>query len=201
MNVKRPTRSYRMTARAEAVQRTGTRITDAMLRRFAELPYDQIRLEDVAEDAGVTVQTLVRRFGSKHGLLAATVQREQTRLAEERAEAMGHDPSITLRRLITYYEHYGLLILKLYAEAHQAPGVPEHAERARAYHVNWCRQAFADALRAIEEPSLRVRREAQIVALCDAHTWRILRFDGHLSMRQTESAIAELLLPLLSHKQ
>ena len=58
-------------------------------RRFAELPYDRIRLEDVAADAEVTVQTVIRRFGSKHGLLAATVEREFTRLATERAAAMG----------------------------------------------------------------------------------------------------------------
>jgi hypothetical protein len=39
-----PARIYRMTARAAAAERTGERITDAMLRRFAELPYDRISL-------------------------------------------------------------------------------------------------------------------------------------------------------------
>ena len=57
-------RTYRMTARADAAERTGERITDAMLRRFAELPYDRIRLEDVAAVAEVTVQTVIRRFGT-----------------------------------------------------------------------------------------------------------------------------------------
>ena len=135
-----------MTARADAAERTGERIVDAMLGRFSAVPYDQIRLEDVAADAEVTVQTVIRRFGSKHGLLAATVEREMTRLATDRSAALGATPKSTLHALVCYYEQHGLLILKLYSEAHQAPGVPELAAQARAYHVNWCREAFSDAL-------------------------------------------------------
>ena len=186
-----------MTARADAAERTGERITDAMLRRFAELPYDRIRLEDVAADAGVTVQTVIRRFGTKHGVLAATVEREFTRLATERAAAMGNSPQATLHSLVRYYEDHGALILKLYAEAAQAPGVPELASRGRSYHVSWCREAFAEALDQRLDKRTRERRLAQVVAICDATTWRILRFDGHLSPQQTEKALLELLLPLL----
>jgi AcrR family transcriptional regulator len=190
-------RPYRMTTRADAAERTGEQIIDAMLRRFSRLPYDQIRLDDLAADAEVTVQTLVRRFGSKHGLLAATVERELTRLAADRSAARGQDPEGTLQALNAYYEKYGLLILKLYAEAHQAPGVPELAARSRGYHVQWCRAAFSEALAQIEDGTVRERRLAQIVAICDATTWRILRFDGGLSPGQTVLALGELLFPLL----
>jgi AcrR family transcriptional regulator len=191
-------RSYRMTVRADAAERTGERIVDAMLTRYAELPYDRIRLEDVAADAEVTVQTVIRRFGSKHGLLAATVERELARLATARAAAMGEDPESTLHALVRYYEDNGALILKLYSEAHQAPGVPELAARGRAYHVSWCQEAFAEALpRRSMDTTTRARRLAQVVAICDATTWRILRVDGGLSPAQTEKALLELLLPLL----
>lgn len=191
-------RPYRMTARAEAAEQTGERIVDAMLSRFASTPYDRIRLEDIAADAEVTVQTVVRRFGSKHGLLAATVEREFARLAGDRAAAMGDGPESTLHSLVAYYEHHGVLILKLYAEAHQAPGVPELAERGRTFHVQWCREAFADALGTGLDKRTRDRRLAQVVAVCDATTWRILRQDGGLSPAQTERALLELLLPLLA---
>jgi len=190
-------RPYRMTARAEAAEQTGERIVDAMLSRFASTPYDRIRLEDIAADAEVTVQTVVRRFGSKHALLAATVEREFTRLAGDRAAAMGDSPEATLHSLVAYYEHHGALILKLYAEAHQAPGVPELAQRGRDYHVQWCREAFAGALDSGLDKRTRERRLAQVVAVCDATTWRILRHDGGLSRPQTEQALLELLSPLL----
>lgn len=187
-----------MTARAEQTERTGERIIDAMLRRYADVPYDRIRLEDVAADAEVTAQTVIRRFGSKHGLLAATVERELVRLGRDRAAAMGASPAETLHSLLGFYEVQGLLILKVYAEAHQAPGVPELATRGRAYHVRWCHEAFAQSLGDVQDPALRARRLAQVVAICDATTWRILRFDGQLSPEQTEQALLELLLPLLS---
>ena len=191
-------RGYRMTARADAAERTGERIVDAMLQRYSELPYDRIRLDALAADADVTVQTVIRRFGSKHGLLAATVERELARLAADRAAALGGDPASTLHALVQYYERHGLLILKLYAEAHQAPGLPELAARGREYHVNWCRQAFADALTRVQDTTLHARRLAQVVAICDATTWRILRFDGGLGPDQTELALLELLRPLLA---
>lgn len=192
-----PSRAYRMTARAEAAERTGERIVDAMLRRYAEVPYDRLRLEDVAADAEVTVQTVLRRFGSKPGLLVAAIEREFVRLTGERAAALGESPRSTLHSLVRYYEDHGTLILKMYAEAHQAPGVPELAARARAYHVGWCREAFAGALGEALDEVTRARRLAQVVAVCDATTWRILRFDGDLTSEETEEALAELLLPLL----
>lgn len=194
----KPVRQYRMTARAEAAEQTGERILDAMLRRYAETPYDQVRLEDVAADAGVTPQTVFRRFGSKPGLLVATVEREQAALARDRAAAMGEGPRDTVHSLVRFYEHHGALILKLYAEAHQAPGVPELAARGRRYHVAWCREAFADALEPGLDEATRDRRLAQVVAVCDATTWRVLRVDGGLSPEQTELALLEMLLPLLS---
>lgn len=190
-------RPYRMTVRAEAAVRTGELIIDAMLRRYADTPYDRIRLDDVATDAEVTVQTVIRRFGTKHGLLAATIEREFTRLAADRAAALADSPEATLHSLVRYYETYGELILKLYAEASQAPGVPELAARARTYHVGWCRQAFADSLADVADARTRERRMAQVIAICDATTWRVLRFDGHLSKGQTEQALLELLLPVL----
>ena len=190
-------RAYRMTARAEAAERTGQRVIDAMLGLYADVPYDRIRLEDVAAKADVTVQTVIRRFGTKHGLLAATVERELSRLAADREAAVGESPEGTLHSLVRYYEDHGALILKLYAEAGQAPGVPELAARSRSYHVSWCREAFAERLDGTPDQATRTRRLAQVVAVCDATTWRILRFDGGLSAQQTEEALLEMLLSLL----
>ncbi|MET4157117.1 TetR/AcrR family transcriptional regulator [Agromyces sp. PvR057] len=189
-------RPYRMTARAEAAELTGQRIIDAMLARLVTTPYEQIRLEDVADDAGVTGQTVIRRFGSKSALMNATVERELGSIAAAREAAKGASPDETVRALVEHYERYGALILKTYSEAPQVPGLPELTARGRAYHVDWCRRAFA------LPPSLdvadRTRRLAQIIAICDATTWRILRFDGGLDVDDTERALGELLAPLLA---
>ncbi|OHV31355.1 TetR/AcrR family transcriptional regulator [Pseudofrankia sp. EUN1h] len=186
-----------MTARAQAAEQTGERIVDAMLRRFATHPYDHIRLEDVASDAAVTVQTVIRRFGGKPGLMTATVERELGRIAAARSAAAPGEPADTIDALAAHYEQYGSLILKMYAEAHLVPGLPEIAGRGREYHLDWCRSAFAAHLDTRGDPAARERRLAQLVAVCDATTWRILRQDMGLDPEQTRLALAELVHPLL----
>lgn len=189
------TRTYRMSARAESAGRTGERILDAMLARFAGSPYERIRLDDVAADAEVTVQTVIRRFGGKSGLMVAVVERELARIIEAREVAGQEPPASVLAALVQHYERSGVLILKMYSEVSLVPGLPEIAARGRSSHVDWCRRVFADRLPLDEQ--LRQRRLAQVVAVCDATTWRILREDGALTPPEVELALAELLDPLL----
>ena len=191
-------REYRMSLRADATQLTGERIVDAMLERLRVTPYEHIRLDDIAADAGVTPQTVIRRFGGKAGLMNATVERELGRIAAARDAAAHASVYDTVRALVDHYETYGALILKTYSEAPLVPGLPEIAARGRAYHVAWCRRAFAARLDPRLDAETNARRLAQVVALCDATTWRILRVDGTLGPDETEVALLELLEPLLA---
>ena len=88
-----PVRAYRMVARAEAAEATARAIIAAARRLFSELPYDEVSLPAVAAAAGVTVQTLLRRFGSKDGLFAAAA-RERSRRSAPNAR---RDPAATCR--------------------------------------------------------------------------------------------------------
>lgn len=189
-------RVYTQTARARATEETGSRIVDAMLGRFARLPYDDVRLEDVAADAGVTTQTVIRRFGGKAGLMRATVERELGRIADARRAGAGQDPAEVVAELVTHYETYGALIVKTYAEAGTVEGLGPVVAAGRAYHLGWCRDTFGPHLDGTD-PATRERRLAQVTALCDASTWRILRVDAALDVEQTRLALAELVLPLL----
>jgi AcrR family transcriptional regulator len=186
-----------MSRRAEAAADTGERIVDAVLARFAALPYDRIRLEDVAVDAEVSLQTVLRRFGSKAGLVTAMAARELSRIAETREHHRGEPPARVVADLVTHYERYGDLILKVYAESAQVEGLAEIARNGRAYHVRWCEEAFAAALDHVVDERQRRRRRAQLVALCDATTWRILRRDTGLEPTEIETALLELIEPLL----
>ena len=88
-----------MTARAKDAELTATRIVDAMLARLASTPYEHIRLEDVAADAGVTGQTVIRRFGNKPALMNATVERELARIVSAREAAAHASPAETITTL------------------------------------------------------------------------------------------------------
>ena len=190
------TRTYRMSARADAVKETGDRILDATLSLFARLPVDRIRLDELASTAGVTVPTIVRRYGGKSGVIVALVQRELARLAARRT-AHADDPlDDVIRDLVDHYERYGALILKVYSEAPLIDGLPDIAARARTYHVAWCRETFGRRISG--EASLHARHLATAIAVCDATTWRILREDGGLDPAETREALLDLLRPIIS---
>jgi AcrR family transcriptional regulator len=187
-----------MSARAAAAEDTATRVVDAMLERFSRLPYDQIRLDDVAADAGVTVQTVMRRFGSKAGLMRATVQRELQHVAASREAGASDGIDAILADLVAHYETYGALILKTYAESGMVDGLAPLAAAGREYHLDWCRRTFGQLLDPELDDLTRTRRLAQVTAACDATTWRILRVDAGLDVEQTLLAVAETVTPLLA---
>jgi AcrR family transcriptional regulator len=189
-------RPYRMVARAEAVAATGERILDAAVEVFWELPSDQISLDEVARRAGVTVQTVIRRFGGRDALLAAAAEREAERVRRQRQEAPVGDAAGAVRVLVDHYESMGDRVLRLLAEEERVPGLGEIADRGRALHREWCARVFAAALEGRAGVERR-RRLAQLVAICDVYTWKLLRRDAGLSRRQTELALVELLEPML----
>jgi AcrR family transcriptional regulator len=185
-------RPYRMVARAEAAAATGERILDAAVEAFWELPPETFSLEEVAGRAGVSVQTVIRRFGGRNGLLVAAGEREAERVRRHRDEAPVGDVEGSVRVLVDHYEELGDRVLKMLAEEDRVPGLREIADRGRSLHRQWCARVFATTLagRAGVE---RRRRLAQLVAICDVYTWKLLRRDAGLSRRQTELALVELL--------
>lgn len=183
-----------MTSRAEAATATAERILDAVTELFWERPTDQVVLRDVAERAGVTVQTVLRRYGGKEALLAAAADRAMSRTDAERAVSPG-DLDSAVANLVDHYEEQGAKVLRLLAEEHTSPTLAEFVARGRALHHDWCRTVFADTLAGLRGAA-RTRRLAQLVAVCDVYTWKLLRQDSGLSRTQTQIALHELLGPL-----
>lgn len=189
-------RGYRMTARAQSAAATGERILDAAIALFWERPTDQIVLREVAERAGVTVQTVIRRYGGREGLLAAAGERQLRATESERAVPEGDVPA-ALSALLDHYERNAAGVLRLLAAEESSPVLAEFAQRGRRLHKEWCCAAFAPFLAHLTGVH-HERRLAQVVAICDVYTWKLLRLDAGLSRRQTHLALAELLEPLLT---
>ena len=188
-------RPYAMVARAETAAATGQRILDAAVEVFWELPTDQISLDEVGRRAGVTVQTVIRRFGGREGLLAAAVQRESEKIRSQRLQAPIGDAAGAVHVLMDHYEALGDRVLKMLAEEDRIPRLCNIADRGRAVRAEWCGRVFAPFLRGVP-PADRARRLAQFVTVCDVYTWKLLRCHTGLSRRQTEQALVELLHPL-----
>ncbi|MGD9536732.1 MAG: TetR/AcrR family transcriptional regulator [Alphaproteobacteria bacterium] len=188
-------RKYEMEARAEATAATGERILDAAITMFWEHPTDQIHLGDVARRAGVTVQTVIRRFGDKNGLFAAAGEREVKRVRDSRAPVTPGRLDEIVANLVAHYEELGDGVVRLLAEESRSQALARIARQGRLVHRAWCETAFGpflDGMAAAE----RELRLAQFVALCDVYMWKLLRRDSGLSRAQTERAILGMLAAL-----
>lgn len=189
-------RTYRMSARAEATAETGERILDAAVQLFWEHPSDQISLEAVAAKSGVTVRTVIRRFGSKEALLAEGIAREAHKERSARDMAPVGDISAAVATLVANYEITGERALRMLAEEQRLPSLAPIVDAGRAVHRNWCADTFAPALTGLHG-SHRRRTLAKIVAVCDVYTWKVLRRDLNLTRDQTVLAMVELLAPMM----
>ncbi len=189
------TRGYEMTVRAESTAQTAERILDATVATFWERPTDDLSLEVIARRAGVSVRTVIRRFGSKQQLLVAAADRDRTRVIDQRDSAAVGDVPGAVRVLLDHYEDYGEKVLRLLAAESTVPALGPIVEQGRDVHRNWCRRVFAPFLSELNGAARR-RRLAQYVAICDVYTWQLLRVHAGLSRAQTEVALTEMLTPL-----
>lgn len=186
-----------MTARAASTARTADAILAATRTLFLEKPVADITLADIAARAGVTVQTVLRRFGDKDGVFAAAITQFAGEVFGQRGAAVGLDPREAVSNLADHYEQWAALMLKMLAEEPRTPGLKATLDAGRDYHLTWCRDVFADALDGLA-PTVRARRLAQICCICDLRSWENLRLRSGLSRAQTERAIVEMLTPLLT---
>lgn len=190
-------RAYVQTTRARSVQENGERILAAAYARLLGAYYDEVTLDQIAADAGVTVQTVIRRFGSKEGVVRSLSELVTSRVLAQRGSAPVGDLGDAVANLVEHYERDGDMSLHLLRQEHRVPAFAEVTDQGKRLHADWCTRVFSpwlDELTGVE----RRRRTAQVVAICDVYTWYLLRRQRGLSRRQTELALTELLEGVLS---
>lgn len=192
----RSARPYRMDARARAAAETGRRILDAAVSLFDELLYDQMTLTDVAARAGVTVQTVLRRFGAKDELFAAVARDRSPVARRERDTATVGDVGRAVAALAEDYERVGRHTLHLLAQERRTEAIAAVVEAGRRYHRDWVAHVFAPQL-DILDPGTRQLRHAQLVAVTDLYTWKVLREDMALDADRARAALASLVERIL----
>jgi AcrR family transcriptional regulator len=183
MKSKSASRRYSQVARAQAAEDTARRIVDAFLARLMADWYDDITLDRVAADAGVTVQTVVRRFGGKDGLLANAVNVLAAQINAQRATPPG-DVGRLVDNLLGDYEQRGDAVIRLLALEPRHPTVKLVLEFGRGEHRRWVSAAFAEPLGALDPTAREPALDALVVAT-DIYTWKLLRRDMARSVAAT----------------
>lgn len=188
-------RPYRMRARAEATAATGERILDAAEQSFFEGDGEEPTLAEIAGRSGVSVQTVLRRFGNRDGMIAAAIARMAAQVSLQRGAAPVGDPAGAVANLVEHYEEIGDRVVRMLEEAGRNKAIRRLTDLGFAYHREWCKRVFAPTLGALG-PSDRSLRTAQLVAATDVYVWKLLRRDQRLGRERTEAAILGLVQPL-----
>lgn len=169
------TRDYQQTARAEAAEASTRRIIESFLKRAETQWFDKIKLEDVAADAGVTVQTVVRKFGSKMGLLEVAHKHMGESVAVRRLAPPG-DLDGAINALTRDYEEAGPLVLRLLDQEQMHPVLKPTLDVGRRGHREWLQEVFADQLKALPPARRQATLDALVVA-ADIYVWKLVRLD------------------------
>jgi AcrR family transcriptional regulator len=185
-----------MGARADGVERTRDRILAEARDRFLELPYDEVRLAEIARAAGVTQQTLLNHFASKEGLLLAVVEVLRPEIEALRGPVAPGDGAAFVRGLMRQYELLGDANLRLAAVAERIPELAAGLTLARATHTALLERTFAQQLPP--DGGERRRALAALYAVTDVGTWKTLRRDLGLPRTETASVLRTLLQATLA---
>jgi AcrR family transcriptional regulator len=189
-------RLYRQTARAQAAEDTARRIAQAFAECVKDRWFDEITLDEVAERAGVTVRTVVRRFGGKKGLVAGYYKFIAPRIREQRTVDPG-DTEGVVDRVLELYEDVGDSVIRNLAQEPRHEALKTLLEGGRRAHRAITAQSFAPFLDRLRGKERRRALDALIVAT-DVYTWKLLRRDIGRSVKETKAVMLHLIADALS---
>jgi AcrR family transcriptional regulator len=185
-----------MTTRARSAEETRRRILQAAFDLQSQRLSSEIGLDAVADEAGVSVQTVLRHFGNRAGLFDATVVFANELVSEERRAPVG-DVGEAVQVLVDHYELRGDMALMILAQESTFGHVRKISEAGKATHRAWVAEVFSPHLEGLPAPARDEAIDLLVVAT-DVYTWKLLRRDRGLSRTQTENRIHTLVTAVLS---
>jgi len=177
-------RPYNMKARATSTEATRRRVLDAAVSLLRSRFRSEIRLEDVAAAARVTVQTIINVFGGRSALLDQALKELLRDLRSQRLRPNPGDVESAIATLVEHYEQFGDLVIRNLAENADR----ELIETGRVGHRQWVQRQFAPQMAKLDAKDRRLLID-QLVCACDVYVWKLLRRDMGRSRPESESTI------------
>ena len=168
-------RRYSMTRRAEKAVETRRRIVDSAMALYADRPIEDFTLDEIAERAGTTVQTVLRAYGSKESLLIAALHRFAEGGASLKLTPPGDAPA-AVSAIYDLYEAMGDLLIQRLGDERRRPATKPELDAGRANHRAWVEKIFAPMVEG-EPEALRHLTLDAITAATDVYVWQKLRRD------------------------
>ena len=187
-------RPYVMRVRAESADGTRQRVLEAAVDELWQRRASEVRLEDVATRAGVTVQTVLRIFGRRSVLLESAWEPLRDRILQQREWAEPGDVEGTISGLFDHYEDMGDFVIRNLAEEQDVPELRGWLKRGRKAHRQSMQRQFAPQLAGRADGKLVL--DCLVVA-CDVYTWKLLRRDAARSRKEAEACVRLLVRRIL----
>lgn len=168
---------------------------------YRDRGYDSFTLDDVASCAGTTVQTVLRKFGSKSTLIVEALK--VSSIAHHGETLLGEATTDDLPKLVSelydFYDRIGDAVLRNLADAFRLPDLHEANELGRISHRKWVARIFEKELAAEKEPARTALFNA-FMAATDIYLWQILRRDQQLERAAADAAVLRILQGLIKGK-
>ncbi|WP_375785169.1 TetR/AcrR family transcriptional regulator [Bradyrhizobium sp. Pha-3] len=163
---------------------------------LAERWFDEITLDDIAAAAGTTRQTVIRRFGSKTGVLSAMAAQMDVSIQSQRWSTPAQSVAEIVTLLIDDYERTGDIIVRTLGQEARIPEFAAVLDRGRKGHRGWIKDMFKAWLDKLDGQA-RGDRLAQLLVQTDVWIWHLLRrAQGH-SAAQTHRLMTQAIERLL----
>jgi AcrR family transcriptional regulator len=189
-------RAYEQTARAASTREMQESILLAFRQLLDESWFDEITLDDIADRAQTTRQTVIRHYSGKAGLLGAFAERIAKEIGARRATAPTTDIAAAVTVLVADYEKTGDMVLRFLSLEGRVAEVGPMLEIGRAEHRRWVETTFRTWL-SNYSPSEQEDRLEQLLVVTDVWTWLLLRRHQRQTAEETIrliSAMAEKIL-------
>ena len=185
-----------MTARAEGVAQTRERILRAAIGLTGRRPLAAVSLADIAADASVSVQTVLRQFGSRDGVIDAGTELALSEITEE-LHAPQADLPAAIAVIVDHHEARGDMAILLLGQEAGDPHAARITNLGRATHRSWVESVFTPLLGDLTR-SEREEMIDMLVVVTDVYTWKLLRRDRKLSRKLVEHRMRRLAEIVLS---
>jgi AcrR family transcriptional regulator len=187
-------RKYTMRSRADAKAATRVRMLRAALELSEEKMTIEITLDDVASRAGTSVQTVLRHFGSRDGLLDEVGRFASAEVEQERRATPG-DVGEAVAAVVAHYEKRGDFVLRMLGQEHD-PRIAAVIGPGKQLHRRWVEDSFRPQLDA-RRPAEREALTDLLVVATDVYAWKLLRRDRGLDAVTTGARMRGLVDAIL----
>ncbi|MFE7168290.1 TetR/AcrR family transcriptional regulator [Streptomyces sp. NPDC057616] len=188
-------RPYTMRARAASAESTRSRVLEAAVQQLKGRLRSDIRLNDVAAQAEVTVQTVLRLFGSKAELFRSALDEVLQEMREDLDQAEPGNVPEAVRTWFDHYEQFGDVVVANLAVEHD-PAVAPVVRIGRERHRERVQAVLAPQLRRYSGDE-RERVVDALVCMSDVYTWKLLRRDMQRPRHEAEVTLTMMINSLL----